>query len=379
MVALKEPERITLAEGLTLLERHVPTTEEAKSRLRQAFIQKAFRQEPLFAFSYDEADIDWMTGSVKIPRKRDRFCPTFSRAEFNAYFFEEEPLRARAGRDEMVGRQPHTALLTTREDARQRLKERIDEATAIIPGRIETQSDLSEAQEKERKWRAYNRELLRRMFTTEEYARDYERSQIFPDRHDNNMFNITLTLRESIKKQVARLESIIERLELIEEVSATRAEASVAQSRSKVFVVHGHDEGALQAMARFLEKIGLQAIVLREQPDQGLTTIEKFEASASEVGFAVVLLTPDDLGGAVAAPEQAARVRQNVIFELGYFVGRLGRGRACLLRKGEVEIPSDLVGVIYTDMDHPAEGWKVKLARELKAAQFEFDADKVVA
>jgi predicted nucleotide-binding protein len=77
--------------------------------------------------------------------------------------------------------------------------------------------------------------------------------------------------------------------------------------------------------------------------------------------------------------EQAARARQNVIFELGYFVGSLGSGRACLLRKGDVEIPSDLFGVIYTDFDHPAEGWKVKLARELKAAGFKFDADKVLA
>jgi predicted nucleotide-binding protein len=144
-------------------------------------------------------------------------------------------------------------------------------------------------------------------------------------------------------------------------------------------VVHGHDEGALQAVARFLETIGLQAIVLREQPDQGRTIIEKFEACASEVGFAVALLTPDDLGGPVTAPEQVSRARQNVVFELGYFVGSLGRGRACLLRKGEVEIPSDLFGVIYTEMDHPAEGWKVKLARELKGAQFEFDADKVLA
>jgi predicted nucleotide-binding protein len=147
--------------------------------------------------------------------------------------------------------------------------------------------------------------------------------------------------------------------------------------RSKVFVVHGHDEGALQATARFLQALGLQVIILREQPDQGRTTIEKFEACAAEVGFAVVLLTPDDLGGAVATPEQAARARQNVIFELGYFVGSLGRGRACLLRKGNVEIPSDLFGVIYTDFDHPAEGWKVKLARELKAAEFEFDEAKV--
>ena len=124
----------------------------------------------------------------------------------------------------------------------------------------------------------------------------------------------------------------------------------------KVFVVHGHDEGAHQAMARFLEKIELEAIILQERPDQGFTIIEKFESYAKQVGFAVVLLTPDDLGGPALAPALVARARQNVFFELGYFVGKLGRGRACLLRKGAVEIPSDLYGVIYTDMD-AAYGW----------------------
>ena len=150
------------------------------------------------------------------------------------------------------------------------------------------------------------------------------------------------------------------------------------RSNRKVFVVHGHDEAAREAMARFLEKIELEAIILHEQPDQGLTIIEKFEAYASQVGFAVVLLTPDDLGGSASAPPQSARARQNVIFELGYFVGKLGRGRACLLRKGEVEIPSDLYGVIYTDMD-AADGWKLKLVKELKAASLSFDSNKVFA
>jgi Predicted nucleotide-binding protein containing TIR-like domain len=144
----------------------------------------------------------------------------------------------------------------------------------------------------------------------------------------------------------------------------------------KVFVVHGHDEAALHATARFLERLGLEAIILREQPDAGRTVIEKFVESADDVGFAVVLLTPDDLGGSAAASAPAARARQNVIFELGYFAGKLGRGRVCLLRKGEVEIPSDLYGVIYTDMD-ATEGWKRKLARELKEAGFEFDPAKV--
>jgi predicted nucleotide-binding protein len=147
-----------------------------------------------------------------------------------------------------------------------------------------------------------------------------------------------------------------------------------APSKNKVFVVHGHDETALQGVARFLEQLGLEAIVLREQPDQGRATIEKFEHYAARVGFAVVLLTPDDIGTS-SVTASAARARQNVIFELGYFSGKLGRGRACLLRKGDVEIPSDLYGVIYTDLDATG-GWKIKLVQELKAAGLEFDANK---
>jgi predicted nucleotide-binding protein len=159
---------------------------------------------------------------------------------------------------------------------------------------------------------------------------------------------------------------------------APSAPAATASSRRKVFVVHGHDEAALQAVARFLEQLGLEATILREQPDQGRTIIEKFEDCASEVGFAVVLLTPDDVAAAVAAPTSALRARQNVIFELGYFVGRLGRGRACLIRRGEVEIPSDLYGVIYTELD-AGDGWKLKLVREMKAAKLEFDANRAWA
>jgi predicted nucleotide-binding protein len=146
--------------------------------------------------------------------------------------------------------------------------------------------------------------------------------------------------------------------------------------KNKVFVVHGHDEAVLQAVARFLEQIDLEIIVLREQPDQGRATIEKFKHYAGQVGFAVVLLTPDDLAGPSSAPASATRARQNVIFELGYFAGKLGRGRACLLRKGNVEIPSDLYGIIYKDFD-TAGAWKLELVKELKAAELQFDANKV--
>jgi predicted nucleotide-binding protein len=157
-----------------------------------------------------------------------------------------------------------------------------------------------------------------------------------------------------------------------EELAAAVLPATQSLPRNEVFVVHGHDEAMLQAVARFLEQLELHAIILREQPDKGLT----IEDCANQVGFAVVLLTPDDIAGTAAAP--AARTRQNVIFELGYFAGKLGRGRACLLRKGEVEIPSDLHGVIYKDFD-AAGGWKLELVKELKAARLEFDANKVWA
>lgn len=153
------------------------------------------------------------------------------------------------------------------------------------------------------------------------------------------------------------------------------AEKAAVVPTNRVFVVHGHDEAALQGLARFLEKLGLEAIILKEQPDQGRTIIEKFEETADDIGFAVVLLTPDDLGASVKAETSDARARQNVIFELGYFAAKLGRGRVCLLRKGHVEIPSDLYGVIYTDMD-PANGWKAKLVGELKAAKLDFDANR---
>lgn len=151
----------------------------------------------------------------------------------------------------------------------------------------------------------------------------------------------------------------------------------VLPTSNKIFIVHGHDEGALNGLARFLEKLKLEAIILKEQPNQGRTIIEKYEASAAEVGFAVVLLTPDDVGSAVSAQGQNQRVRQNVNFELGYFAGKLERGRVCLLRKGNVEIPSDLFGIVYTDMD-PGEGWKQALVKELKAAKIDFDANRML-
>lgn len=146
-----------------------------------------------------------------------------------------------------------------------------------------------------------------------------------------------------------------------------------APASNKVFVVHGHDNAAKESTARFLEKIGLQPIILHEQPSSGRTVIEKFENYASDIAFAVVLLTPDDIGGVATQPSsQKSRARQNVVLELGYFMGRLGRLRVCALHKGGVELPSDYQGVLYIDMD-AAGAWKAKLAQEFVQAKLPID------
>lgn len=156
----------------------------------------------------------------------------------------------------------------------------------------------------------------------------------------------------------------------------TGAAARSRRASRRVFVVHGHDDAARESISRFLERLELVPVVLKEQPTAGRTIIEKFEAE-SDVGFAVVLLTPDDVGGLASAPKKLQpRARQNVIFELGYFAGALGRRRVVALVKGDVEIPSDYHGVIFVQLDSN-DGWRLKVAQELKAAGLTIDMNKV--
>lgn len=133
-----------------------------------------------------------------------------------------------------------------------------------------------------------------------------------------------------------------------------------------VFIVHGRNKEALEAVELLLTKLGLRPIVLQQQRDHGRTVIKKFEDSTN-VAFAVVLMTPDDVGSLQGAGEVEPRARQNVIFELGYFVGKLECGKVCVLHKGVVEIPSDYCGVLYISMD-AEDRWKIRLADEMADA-----------
>ncbi len=188
-------------------------------------------------------------------------------------------------------------------------------------------------------------------------------------------------INETLIKLRSLKETLEEKLEDMQAAGTVAVRDSpsdpVAPRTGRVFVVHGHDELAKNQVARFVSQIGLEPVILHEQPSGGRTVIEKLETHI-DVDFALVLLTPDDIGHAKKHPEEAKpRARQNVILELGLLLGALGRNRVCALYKGEMEIPSDYQGVVYVSMDD-AESWRLLVAREIRQAGLEVDLNKVI-
>lgn len=151
-------------------------------------------------------------------------------------------------------------------------------------------------------------------------------------------------------------------------------------NNSKIFIVHGHDNEMKEAVARVITQLELDPIILHEKPNKGRTIIEKFE-DYSDVGYAIILLSPDDLAYPKdKKPEDAKyRARQNVILELGYFVGQLGRENVMVLHKvvDNFDIPNDYSGVLYTPYDSNG-SWKQDIVKELQAAGYKADANKLL-
>jgi predicted nucleotide-binding protein len=175
----------------------------------------------------------------------------------------------------------------------------------------------------------------------------------------------------------SRVNDLRERIEH-EKPSSNAALFTPRPSGRRIFVVHGHDHGTKETVARFLGKLDLEPIILHEQADRGKTIIDKFETHAADVQCSVVILTADDIASSKADPEQKeVRARQNVIFELGFFVGRLGRHRTFALVEKGVALPSDIHGVVYIPLDDGE--WRLRLVKELKAAGLEVDANRAFA
>jgi predicted nucleotide-binding protein len=284
---------------------------------------------------------------------------------------------------------PPTKLLVPREKAKENITELIKEAEQILKSarRIwaptpealfspETAEFRAEADRE--KWAEYTYHLLKTLFTDDSIARKFGDTWLTYSHGSNK----NQQLEDWIKAKIVRLESVVRQLPLFliaeKPVQATAVSSPSRQQSKKIFIVHGHDEAAKQAVARVIEKLELHAVILHEQPDRGRTIIEKFERH-SDVGFAVVLLTPDDVGYAKdEAAKAQPRPRQNVVLELGYFIGKLGRASVCALLKGDIDIefPTDFAGVLYTPMDD-AGAWKLKLAREIKESGIDVDLNKL--
>lgn len=160
-----------------------------------------------------------------------------------------------------------------------------------------------------------------------------------------------------------------------EEFSKDKDEITLNKSNNKVFIVHGHDVEMRETVARFVEKIGLEAVILYEQTNGGKTIIEKIEEN-TDVRYGIVLYSPCDHGKSQKEEKLKNRPRQNVVLEHGYLMAKLGRKNVIALTKGELELPSDLLGIINPNYDLSGY-WKFKIAMELKENGLEIDMNKI--
>lgn len=281
-------------------------------------------------------------------------------------------------------------LRTTRAELEAELDERISKGEEILRRGLRTGEEVRAAQADFYTWNEYNAELLKHRFTTPEIAEEYEPSVGIAFVGPTSLAEDIAELHRDVQARLRRLRSIKERLPLYEEpigprLDVKRRSATSTEQERTIFIVHGRDDVPKLAVHGFLREVATaKPLILHDEPSEGRTVIEKFEDHAGDAVFAVILLTGDDVGGLgveegalVELGELKTRARQNVVFELGFFVGALGRDRVAILYEEGVELPSDLAGLAYIPLDDRA-GWKLPLAKELQAAGVEIDPSKLL-
>lgn len=265
-------------------------------------------------------------------------------------------------------------LLIPKDEAILKLNERIVKGKELLGFSIINELQLEEAKKEYRKWNDYNHELLQRIFSTSEEAEKYKR--VVGSVISMGFYAIPLSTKiddhtKAIKEKLHRLDSLLDRLDLIS-ISLVQNNPEKENStilNNKVFIVHGRDDLAKTSLEILLHEMGLETIVLHRQADEGQTIIEKFEKH-SDVGYAFILLTPDEI--AYLANEDSLsdderqkekRARPNVIFEFGYFVGKLTRQRVCCLYTGRVTVS----GLIYKEYHKHVKEVAWDIQKDLKA------------
>ena len=236
------------------------------------------------------------------------------------------------------------------------------------------QEELAPVKKEYTSWKSYVHDyLLSVLDANDDFISEWNLCLQEPYRHD---VSDKEWYTKEIKEALGKLDSFVQRIEFRLKEDKYNSIHSRSFDPKKVFIVHGHNESVKQSVARTLESVGLTPIILAEQPDKGRTVIEKFEKEGNDVGFAVVLLTADDKGRKNKSRTMQSRARQNVVFEMGYFMALLGRERVMLLLQEGVEEPSDLKGVVYTTLDKEG-AWKYRLVKELREQGYNVSTDSL--
>ncbi len=275
-------------------------------------------------------------------------------------------------------------LIISNSDFIKRLEKRIEIGEELFNRSITNDFEFKTTNSDYKLWSDYNFEMLKQVFNIEnnDYLNSYNNSGYsFMGQLGEVIGNPVQSLKNLIQYKLTNLKSLLSRAELLKSEVTSNATVSVVTakttfSKTEVFIVHGHDDEAKTKTARFVEKLGLNPIILHEQASGSKTVIEKIE-SFSNVGFGIVLYTPCDIGAKnEEKPNIKNRARQNVVFEHGFLIGKIGRENVCALVKDEIETPNDISGVVYVKMDSE-DAWHIKVARELRNSGYEIDMNRL--
>ncbi len=279
---------------------------------------------------------------------------------------------------------PTTMLTISKVDFREQLTKRIEIGEELFNRQVKNNQEFETLDNDYDLWSEYNHEMLKQVFNNpmNEYLEAYSNAGYsFLGGQMGEVPNDPLqTQRNLIEYKQKNLKGLLSKLELLKSSVADSEKPTVSKvknlSLSEVFIVHGHDELAKSKTARFIEKLGLTPIILHEQINSGKTIIEKIE-EFSNVGFGVVLYTPCDTGSKKGDEKNTKdRARQNVVFEHGYLIGKIGRENVSALVKGDIEVPNDISGVVYVKMDDD-DSWQLKIAKELRNSGYNIDLNRL--
>jgi predicted nucleotide-binding protein len=273
-------------------------------------------------------------------------------------------------------------LNISHEEFKSKLNDRIRHGEVLFSRPIKSDSEFSLLENDVHIWNDYNFEMLKQVFnySDNDYMDQYNHAgytmlgQIGEVPNDP-----VLTKKNLINYKLKELKALLNKADLIKSdftAGLLYEKKNIQRSKNQVFIVHGHDELAKTKTARFIERLGFQPIILHEQSSSGKTIIEKIE-EYSNVGFGIILYTPCDMGYKKGnEKELRPRARQNVVFEHGFLIGKIGRSNVCALVTDDVETPTDISGVVYIKMDED-DSWHFKLAKEMRSSGYEIDLNKL--